>query len=337
MAHMLQENDTMFSVRETPWHGLGTVLDAPPTSIEDALEKSGLSWRVKSGDLMVVETPEYVDDFGQKVAAKLRYIDGFKANVREDTGDVLGIVSNDYKIVDNKEAFRFLDDLIGSELHYETAGSLYNNKRVWVLVKIPDFVEVGGDQMSRYIYVANAHDGSMSVIAAATMIRIVCANTLNWAISKSEAGGAPRVYKFRHTGDLQLKFAEARKVMELTINWAARFKEMGDKLALTPMPVPTFEGVLEKMFPIDTDTMGTVAIRNRKESRLEVLDIFRGKGVAGDTSGNSPLTAWTAANAISEFADWHRRYTKRTDQVARSFEDEGFKAMGLALVKEAVA
>jgi hypothetical protein len=60
-----------------------------------------------------------------------------------------------------------------------------------------------------------------------------------------------------------------------------------------------------------------------------VLDFYRGQGPAGDTSGNSPGTKWAVANAIAEYADFGRRYTRRTDQVERSFEDTGLKQRGL--------
>jgi Domain of unknown function (DUF932) len=55
-------------------------------------------------------------------------------------------------VVDNRAAFRFLDALIGSELYFETAGSLW----VWVLARRPEYIELGGDPSATYIYVANS-------------------------------------------------------------------------------------------------------------------------------------------------------------------------------------
>lgn len=179
MSHGLTHNDSMFSVREMPWHGLGVVLDEYPRSIDDALEKAGLGWKVTHGDVLVVRSPEWTDDFDTKHAAELITARGFKAKLREDTGEVLGTVSDEHEVVDNRDAFRFLDALIGSELHFETAGSLWGGRRVWVVARLPEFIELGGDQSATYVYVANSHDGSMAVTAAATPIRIVSANTLN--------------------------------------------------------------------------------------------------------------------------------------------------------------
>lgn len=333
MAHMLMTKDTMMSVRETPWHGLGAVLDEYPESIDDAIVKSGLGWKVRQGDVLVVERPEWTDDFGVVVPPVTKLAEGFRANMREDDGAVLGIVSDDYKVVQNEEAFKFLDSLIGSELYFETAGSLMNGKRVWVLVRLPEWVEVGGDDTAMFVYVANGHDGSMAVTSSATNVRIVCNNTLTWALRKSELGdAAARTYKFRHTGDLAVKFDEARNVMGLTLNYTKQFKILGDKLALEPFTVPQFEAVTSKLFPIDRDEMGKRAITNREKAQGTLLDIFRGKGPDGDTTGNSPRTKWCAVNSFAEYADWSRRYTKRTDQMQRSFEDGDLKQQALELV-----
>lgn len=125
MSYGITTNDQMFSVREVPWHGLGVVLDEYPKSIDEALDKAGLGWKVTHGDVPVVKAPEWTDDFGTKHPAELIPAKGFKANLREDTAEVLGIVSDEYEVVDNRDAFRFLDALIGSELHFETAGSLW--------------------------------------------------------------------------------------------------------------------------------------------------------------------------------------------------------------------
>lgn len=359
MAHELMSKDSMMSVREMPWHGLGAVLEDYPNSIEDALQKSGLGWQVDQRSVLVSDgagdplvalaiadriaedytvlgqmpTPALLEELAaaKGKAPSLSLASDYRANRRADDGAVLGIVSDDYKVVQNEEAFRFLDALIASDLHFETAGSLMNGKKVWVLARLPEWIEVGGDETAVFVFVANSHDGSMAVTAATTGVRVVCANTLTWALNKAEAH-ADRVYKFRHTGDLAIKFDEARKVMGMTVNYAEQFKMMADKLALEPFSKPQFERVLENLVPIDPDVLGKTAVKNRERTKSTILDIFAGHGPDGDTRGNSPATKWTAVNAVGEYADWCRRYTKRTDQMQRSFEDTPLKQRALDLV-----
>ncbi len=333
MSHGLTNNDSMFSVREMPWHGLGAVLDQYPRSIDEALEKAGLGWQVTHGDVLVVKHPEWIDDFGSRHPAELLPARGFNANLREDTGEVLGIVSDEYEVVDNRDAFQFLDALIGSELHFETAGSLWGGRRVWCLARLPEYVELGGDQSATYIYVANSHDGSMAVTAAVTPIRIVCANTLGAALRRAEHGeNARRTFRFRHTGNLQTMFVEARQVLGMTINYREHFKALADRLALEAISAPALEHrVLRHLWTIDDDT-GPRARANRERAMEHVLAIFRGRGLAGDTTGNSPGSKWVAFNAIAEQLDYGRRYARRSNQVQRSFEDTSLKQRALDLV-----
>jgi phage/plasmid-like protein (TIGR03299 family) len=289
MSHGITSNDQMFSVREMPWHRLGVVLDDYPKSIDEALEKAGLGWKVTHGDVLVVKTPEWTDDFGTKHPPELIPARGFKANLREDTGEVLGIVSDEYEVVDNRDAFRFLDALIGSDMHFETAGSLWGGRRVWVLARLPEYVELGGDASATYIYVANSHGGSMAVTAAVTPIRIVCANTLGAALRQAEHGmSAQRTFRFRHTGNLHAKFAEARQVLGMTINYQKQFKVVADRLALEPITEPALEHRVLRHLWLTHEDMGARARRNRALTIESVRNVFRGRGVAGDTTGHSP-------------------------------------------------
>ncbi len=80
--------ESMFYVRETPWHGLGTkVLEAPAS--KDALQLAGLNWRV-------MQEPIYT--------AREELVDGYKANVRDSDRKVLGVVTDRYRVIQNDEA-----------------------------------------------------------------------------------------------------------------------------------------------------------------------------------------------------------------------------------------
>ena len=106
-----------FFVGTPAWHGLGTVVKEALTS-EDAIRIAGLDWEV-------IPKPIY-DELG-------REIKNYKVNVRSSDNQILGIVTNRYQIVQNREAFEFTDALLGKGVTYETAGSLATGKRVWML------------------------------------------------------------------------------------------------------------------------------------------------------------------------------------------------------------
>jgi phage/plasmid-like protein (TIGR03299 family) len=202
-----------------------------------------------------------------------------------------------------------------------------------VLARLPEYIEFGGDQSATYIYVANSHDGLMAVTAAVTPIRIVCANTLGAALRQAEHGvSAQRTFRFRHTGNLETKFAEAREVLGLTINYQREFQVLADRLAREPITPFRFErAVLRHLWTIDEDT-GPRARAHRERTMEHVLAIFRGRGGAGDTTGNSPGSKWVAWNAVAEHLDHGRRYSARTNQIHRSFDDVTLKQRALDLV-----
>ena len=106
--------ESMFYVREAPWHGLGTSVEEALDSAK-ALEKSGLDWKV-------IQKPIMTDTF--------ELIPGFKANIRDKDNRVLGVVSDRYKVVQNSEAFAFTDALLNEGVRYETAGSLQDGKKI---------------------------------------------------------------------------------------------------------------------------------------------------------------------------------------------------------------
>ena len=162
--------ETMFYVRETPWHGLGTrVMEAPGS--EDALELAGLNWKVR-------QEPIYTDNN--------LLIPGYKANVRDLDDKVLGVVTDRYKVVQNDEAFAFTDGLLGEGVRYETAGALLDGRKVWILARMPREFIINGEQISPYLVFSNTHDGSGAIKVAVTPIRVVCNNTLNLALSTSK-------------------------------------------------------------------------------------------------------------------------------------------------------
>ena len=192
--------ESMFSVREKPWHGLGTIVAEAPDS-SAALELAGLDWTVTQKDIATAD--------GGKV------IPGFKANVRELDDKVLGIVTDRYKVVQNTEAFAFTDALLGEGVRYETAGSLQGGRRIWLLAKLPQQYIINGDEITPYLVFMNSHDGSGSIKVAMTPIRVVCSNTLNLALSKAwkmDEAKATLLYAGQYMTELGKDFARLNQI-----------------------------------------------------------------------------------------------------------------------------
>ncbi len=186
--------ESMFYVRYAPWHGLGVRVESALNSRE-ALEASGLNWKVIQKPIM---TSNYEP------------VSGYKANVRESDNKILGVVTDRYKVVQNSEAFAFTDALLGEGVRYETAGSLQDGKKIWILAKLPDKYIIEGEQIAPYLVFSSSHDGNGAIKVAMTPVRVVCQNTLNIALST-----AKRMWSTVHVGDLAHKMDEAHNTLLL--------------------------------------------------------------------------------------------------------------------------
>ena len=268
--------ESMFYVRETPWHGLGTKVDTAPTSA-DALHLAGLGWCVE-------QTPVYTDSG--------ILIPGYKANRRDTDGAILGIVSDRYKIVQNTEAFEFTDSLVGESedgvVKYETAGSLAGGKRIWLLAKMPT-KNIVGDDVEPYMVFTNSHDGTGAIRIAMTPIRVVCQNTMNLALQT-----AKRQWSTKHMGDMRSKLEEARLCLHLASEYMTGLEEEADKLANARLYREQIEEILDEMMPVSAN-----ATERKKNNVVQFKRQFW-------TAYNMPDidkfedSAWKAVNAMSD-------------------------------------
>lgn len=201
---MPAEVESMFYVRETPWHGLGTNVEQALNSA-DALHTAGLDWNVIQKEVQTVDGIS---------------IPNVKANIRDSDNRVLGIVSNRYKVLQNKEAFQFTDKLLGGDILYETAGSLQGGRKVWILAKLSKEYQFLDDEVTPYLVLSNSHDGNAPVRVAMTPVRVVCQNTLNLALNT-----AKRSWSVRHTSNIHNAIHEAKETLGLAQNYMKQLEQ----------------------------------------------------------------------------------------------------------------
>ena len=285
---MSAEIESMFSVREKPWHyemtkGRTSIIQQAPVS-SDAIRAAGLDWLVEGKPVFDINGKE---------------IKGYKANTRDKDGEVLGIVSNKYKVVQNWEAFDFTDSLVGRGLKYETAGSLRNGKTIWMLGKIPE-TSILGDEIAPYIVFTNSHDGTGAIRVAVTPIRVVCNNTLNLALRT-----AKRSWSVSHMGNIQAKLEEARRTLELADAYMEKLDEEAVKLANETMTDDEIHDALDLMFPVADDASDRTkkTVQNTKDQILMCT-------LAPDLV-KFLNTKWGFINAVSDYVG-HGEPARRT-------------------------
>lgn len=277
--------ETMFYVREKPWHGLGTRVETAPSSI-DALVLAGLDWMVEQKNV-------YAEDGSP--------ISGYKVNTRSTDNAALGIVSDRYKVVQNEDAFQFTDDLLGEGVTYETAGALQGGRKVWMLARIPHRYIIAGDEIAPYLVVMNSHDGSSGIKVAMTPIRVVCQNTLNLALNS-----AKRIWTTKHTENVMLRVHEAEETLGLAEKYMGELGRGIDtlsKIRLTDKKVMEF---MAEFFPITADLSDV-----QRKNNLRLLDDMKRRYWDAPDLSNVGKNGYRFVNAVSDFAT-HANPIRRT-------------------------
>lgn len=277
--------ESMFYVRETPWHGLGTkVMEAPDS--EGALIAAGLNWNVIQEPIFTGENEP---------------IRGYKANIRDSDRRVLGVVTDRYKVIQNQEAFAFTDELLGQGVRYETAGSLQDGKKVWLLAHMPHEYIISGERISPYLLFSNTHDGSGAIKVALTPIRVVCNNTLNLALST-----AKRSWSMVHTGDIRSKMQEARDTLFMAERYMDELGKEFEALRLKKLSDQKVMEYIEVLLPVE-DGSTPQQIKNIERLREDMKIRYFDAPDLQDTGKN----AYRFINAVSDFAT-HAKPLRRT-------------------------
>lgn len=275
---MSHEFETGFFVREPAWHGLGIVIQEAPNS-EEAIKMAGLDWEVKQGKAFMQLGESFVPTDNL-------------FNYRTSDNAVLGVVKDQYKVVQNKDAFAFTDAMIDTgEVKYETAGSLAGGKQVWMLAKMPE-KSILGEAHVPYLLFNNAHDGFGSVRVTMTNTRVVCQNTLNLALSN-----APRIWSCAHKGDMENKLHEAQATMRSAHLYMKEFEKEAERLAAKKISADEVRKIMDVLFPVGDDDLGQRRINN-----LIYLRAGFEQALARPDIANFRNTAFGVVNAASDFA-----------------------------------
>lgn len=286
--------------RKKPWHGLGVRVFEALTS-KDAIVAAGLNWEVK-------QTPAFIKIDGQDIQT------GDMVNYRVTDKTVLGTVSNRYKVVQNKEAFAFTDELLkGNNVHYETAGSLNSGRTVWLLAQMPG-IRVLGDDIESFLLFSNSHDGSSCVHCNITNVRVVCQNTLNLALRTAQ-----RSWFFPHIGNIETKIAEAKQTLLLAKEYNAAFKSHAEQLARKRVSGKEMKRIIDTLFPIPKDNIHT---KTKLHNLIRLRENFERCYNADDLT-DFRGTAWGVINAIADMS-YHGGATLRKTQ---QYQEKGMFAV----------
>lgn len=320
MAHNLNTNKKTGKVAFASgnglvaWHGLGQVVDGAMTS-EQAMRLAQL-------DFDVLKAPVLLEGKGSFNSIVPNHF----VTLRNDTNETFGVVGNQYEIVQNREAFAFFDNIVGEgAAFYETAGALGNGQKIFITAKMPnDIIRIGGtdDVTEMFVVLTSSHDGSGSIIAMVTPIRVVCQNTLNAALAN-----CVNKVKIRHTQNAHKALEQAHEVLGITHILTQELNECFNFLAKKKVTDAQVSQLVTEIFP-------TGSKKEDGEENKRIISI-RDNFFKGYNSGVGQElirgTAWGVYNGVTHYLDHAKEYKNESTMFESLMGGESFKTAQRAL------
>jgi phage/plasmid-like protein (TIGR03299 family) len=296
--------ETMFYRSVPPWHGLGVNVGEDAVDSATAIKAAGLDWRVQKAKINSVHLPNDEGSTGASFMVQdpddLAWV-VVRQGCELDAGipKILGLVGAHYHPVQNAESFAFLDSLAGSgQLRYETAGSLFGGRRVWMLASLVGFesLAVGGhDEVKPYLLLANSHDGNSGLVCRLTSTRVVCSNTLNIALGEKGAG-----ITLRHTATIKARMDAAAKLIHVGQTSLESWLERANLLYGARITEAEWNALVDLLIPAPpAGPLPTIVIGQREA----LTAAYHG------APGAMPGTAWGALQGVTAYAT-HAKITR---------------------------
>lgn len=327
MAHNINVTNgkhSFYSLKEKAWHGLGQVVEEAQTS-DEVIHLAGLNYDVE-------KVPVFADfrklpklETNEHHAKKGEVVPNYFATVRTDTRQVLGLVGNRYEVVQNSQAFKFIDDIVGSkQAVFETAGALGNGEKIFVTAKLPSYIRIQStdDIIEKYLIFTSSHDGSGPVIAGLTPIRVVCNNTLNMALKRLS-----NKLVLRHTRNVNDRLELGRTLMGMYKVYSEEFQESMNALAKVAITEEIIDTSIKSLI-LDTKEIALlkegkpadVVISTRKRNTMIDIKRYVEGGVGQNLHRGTALWLWNGVSSYynngKSYKDQQDRFESLTDGLA---------------------
>lgn len=220
------------------------------------------------------------------------------AVVRQDSGEPIGLVGNQYKIVQNARVFGFFDGLVEQgQAKFVRAYSTHNGAKVNIVANLGN-IDVGGDPGQKRLTLRTSHDGSCRITGILEVYRLVCSNGL-MAFSKESS------FAVKHTLGYSAKLVAAKHIIGIADQYYKWFAEQADKLTEIPVTSGQAMSLIKKLIPAADEQDVSTRIQNQREA---IYNLHRyGKG-------NHGQTRWDLYNGVVEFVD-HMRSKNRNQEI----------------------
>lgn len=267
--------------RTTTWNTIGTAVNTANT-VEEALNLANLNYTVE-------KVPVFLENGFQ--------VPGAFATKKVGTEETFGVVGDKYEVVQNEEAFNFVDTLLPEGMKFIKAGE--TPKMVYIIASLPD-TYILEDKVTPYLIFQNSHCGKTTLKATITPLRLICQNQFNWAFRK-----ASNKISIRHTRSAKEKLEMAKDILVHNSEYLNQFKLEAEKLAATKFTKGQMDTIIQQAFPYSAEAT-TISIARTEEKREKFLTAYN-----SEDNQNFIGTAWGLVNAYSDYTT-HKELKKVT-------------------------
>lgn len=274
-------SEQIYVDRTTTWHAIGKSVNEC-SSMNQVLRLSGL-------DYEVTKEPVFMEDPSDPVGEGKIWIPNRFITTRDSDGHMYDIVSDKFEIVQNRDAFDFVN-YMGESLSFEKAGETESGM-VYVIGKLPQ-VDILGDAFTPHVIFRNGFSGKVKITAAICPLRLVCQNQFNFAFRNTQ-----NAVTIRHVKNAEAKLQEAREVLKLSADYMAKLNEMATHFVGIKMSSERIERVVDYLFPMENKEQ----MNSFKRARLEAARDAFIKAHNAEDNQNFRGTAWGVINAYTDY------------------------------------
>lgn len=291
---------------KSSWVRGGTAVEA--NSAADAARQAGLDWEV-----MLIDMQGHVSNPVNEFESVTDYYPIHKKQAVLRLGDdnrVIGVVGNKYKVVQNMEVFNALDTLVDSgDARYAAAGEYNDGANIWMVLELPNGVNVANDPHASFLLVQSSHDGSCSVRIRPIIERLFCHNQINRLITGKRSNDY--TYVMKHTANSELSVNDIRAITQLTYMSIDQYESIANNLIDRQFSNEQAKNFFKKVWALPSKIEETPYDLLSQGERRQLTIAMNGRSKAWDiysaseTQENIRGTAFGAWQAVVEYADHH--------------------------------
>ena len=294
------------TVRKQYWAQAGTAVNAGSAS--EAAKQAGLDWNVMLAPMEAIvsnKVNEYETVTDHYEVPKRQAV--LKLG-KDNTNQVIGVVGDKYKIVQNMEVFSALDTLVDSgDARYTAAGEYNNGANIWMVMEIPTGVQVANDPHSAFLLVQSSHDGSCAVRIRPIIERLFCANQISRIIMGKQTNDY--TYVMKHTTNSVLSVNDIRNITQLTYNSIQQYEEIAGTLLQRKVDDRQVKNIFKQVWALPSTVEETPEhLLSQGEKRQRTIALTGRESAwniysQSSTQENIRGTAFGAWQAVIEHAD----------------------------------